>query len=109
MKKFVCPIPAALLLLVLTSTSVWAHGMSIFAYVDNQVVYTESYFSNGQAVRQGRVLVFDSERNPLLEGETDDEGLFDFPVPKIDDLTLVIEAGMGHKAVFVLEKSAVQE
>ncbi|WP_305046541.1 carboxypeptidase regulatory-like domain-containing protein [Geoalkalibacter sp.] len=102
--------PTALLLifaLLLPSAPAWAHKVNIFAYVEGKTVYTESYFSAGKPVREGRVQVFDSNREPLLDGRTDEEGRFSFPVPKIDDLTIVIEVGMGHKNSFQLKKSAL--
>ncbi|MDO3377490.1 carboxypeptidase regulatory-like domain-containing protein [Geoalkalibacter halelectricus] len=109
MNAYFRPALAALFLVILAVSPTWAHSVSIFAYVDNQRIYTESYFSTGQPVREGRVLVFDGARDRLLEGKTDAEGLFDFAIPKIDDLSIVIEAGLGHKAVFVLDKSDLQE
>ena len=44
----------------------------------------------------------------FLEGVTDKKGLFSFPVPKVDDLTIVIEATMGHKNSFKLKKAEVE-
>jgi nickel transport protein len=43
-----------------------------------------------------------------LEGVTDKEGLFSFDIPKVDDLTIVIDATMGHKNSFKLKKSEVE-
>jgi nickel transport protein len=54
------------------------------------------------------VLVYDGQNNLLLEGMTDKKGLFNFDVPKVDDLTIVIEATMGHKNSFKLEKADVE-
>jgi nickel transport protein len=53
-------------------------------------------------------LVLDSQGKLLLEGVTDKGGLFNFAVPKVDDLTIVIEATMGHKNSFKLKKSEVE-
>jgi nickel transport protein len=85
-----------------------AHKVNLFAYVEAGKIYTESYFPDGTPVEKGKVLVYDSQKNLLLEGITDEKGLFSFAVPKIDDLTIVIEATMGHKNSFKLKKSEVE-
>ena len=93
---------------LLLSTTALAHKVNLFAYVETGKVYTESYFPDGRPVEGGKVLVYDSQNNLLLEGITDKEGLFDFAVPKIDDLTIVLEATMGHKNSFKLKKADVE-
>lgn len=95
-------------LIVLTGTTALAHKVNLFAYVEGGKVYTESYFPDGTPVESGKVLVYDSRNSLLLEGLTDKAGLFSFNVPKVDDLTIVIEATMGHKNSFKLKKSDVE-
>jgi len=89
------------------SSTALAHKVNIFAYVDNGVVYTESYFPDGRPVENGAIEVYDSQGHKLLEGVSDKEGLFSFNVPKKDDLTIVINAGMGHKNNFILKKEEI--
>jgi len=101
---FLIPVAVTLLL----STTALAHKVNLFAYVEAGKVYTESYFPDGAPVESGKVLVYDSQKHLLLEGVTDKKGLFDFAVPKIDDLTIVIEATMGHKNTFKLKKADVE-
>jgi len=84
-----------------------AHKVNIFAYVDNGVVYTESYFPDGRPVENGAIEVYDSHGEKLLEGASDTEGLFSFKVPKKDDLTIVINASMGHKNNYILKKEEI--
>ena len=83
-----------------------AHKVNIFAYVEKGTVFTESYFPDGKKVEGGRIEVLDTSGKKLLEGKTDKEGLFSFPLPaKKEDLTIVVEASMGHKNSFILKKS----
>jgi len=89
------------------SSTALAHKVNIFAYVDNGVVYTESYFPDGRAVENGAIEVYDSQGHKLLEGVSDKEGLFSFKVPQKDDLTIVINASMGHKNNFILKKEEI--
>ena len=89
------------------SGTAMAHKVNIFAYVEDGVVYTESYFPDGRPVENGTIEVYDSQGNKLLEGVCDKEGLFSFKVPQKDDLTIVINASMGHKNNFVLKKEEI--
>lgn len=89
------------------SSTALAHKVNIFAYVDNGVVYTESYFPDGRPVENGAIEVYDSQGHKLLEGVSDNEGLFSFTIPKKDDLTIVINASMGHKNNFILKKEEI--
>jgi nickel transport protein len=59
-------------------------------------------------VADGKVTVYDSADALLLEGRTDPEGLFSFPIPEVDDLNIVLDASMGHKASFKLKKAEVE-
>ncbi len=94
--------------LLLLSTVASAHKVNIFAYAESGTIYTESYFPDGRPVEGGKVLVYDSKDKLLLESVTDTEGLFNFDIPKVDDLNIVIEATMGHKNSFKLKKSEVE-
>jgi len=97
-------------LFLLTITSfVFAHKVNIFAYVEGDTVYTESYFSDGKKVDGGKVEVYDSQGNKLLEGETDKDGQFNFKLPKKDDLKIVLIATMGHRASYTLSKDELPD
>ena len=85
-----------------------AHKVNLFAYAEGGRIYTESYFPDGRAVEGGKVQVYDSQKKLLIEGVTDKEGLFSFDIPAIDDLTIVLDATMGHKASFTLKKAEVE-
>ena len=87
----------------------WAHKVNIFAYVEGGKIYSESYFPDGQPVEGGTVEILDSQDQKVAEGLTDKEGKCVLPVPKKDDLTVVINASMGHKNTFKLKKSELGE
>ncbi len=98
----------ALLLPMLVATSALAHKVNIFAYVEDGTVYTESYFPDGRKVQNGTVEVYDAAGNKLATGTTNENGEFNFPLPKREDLTIVIIASMGHKNTFVLKKEEME-
>jgi len=81
--------------------SIFAHKVNIFAYVEGDKVYTESYFNDGKKCIESKIEVFDSQGNKLLDGLTDEEGVFSFEIPPGDgDLKIVLTASMGHRAEY---------
>lgn len=106
--KYLNCLLAVLVWVLLASGPALAHKVNLFAYAEKGTVFTESYFPDGRAVEKGKVLVYDSKGQQLLEGETDTQGMFSFDIPKIDALTIVIDAGMGHKNEFKLKKAEVE-
>ncbi len=98
-------IPFALvfvLFLALASTA-FSHKVYLFAWIEGDTVYTESYSSGKKKVRGGGVKIFDPAGRKLLEGKTDEKGKYSFKIPRNTDLRIVLEATMGHKAEFLLK------
>jgi len=91
------------LVIIMVNISAFAHKVNIFAYVEGDRVYTESYFSDGKKCIESKIEVFDNQGNKLLEGLTDEEGAFSFEIPPGDrDLRIVLTASMGHRAEYII-------
>jgi len=89
------------LIIVMMDVSVFAHKVNIFAYVEGNKVYTESYFNDGKKCIDSKIEVFDNQGNKLLESLTNEEGMFSFEIPLGDgDLKIVLTASMGHRAEY---------
>ena len=88
-----CCLPAAAL----------AHKVTIFAYIEGDTVYSESYFSDGRPAIAATVTVADAQGKQLLHGVTDAKGHYNFPAPAKTDLRLTLDASMGHRASFILK------
>jgi nickel transport protein len=99
----------ASILIMSTSLPVLAHKVIIFAWVEGDTVFTESKFSDGKKAINSQVLVFDKEGTQLLEGKTNNKGEFSFRIPKLTDLRIVLNAGMGHKAEWRIPESEIKE
>ncbi len=95
------------LFLLLAAPSL-AHKVKVFAYGEGEKIMTKSYFSNGKAVMHSPITVLNrSDGKTLLHGETNEEGLFEFPVPSAAkqqrmDLKIRVSTGEGHLAEWVL-------
>lgn len=92
--------PAALcaMAIIMAAGMAFAHRVNVFAWVEGDTVRVECKFSDGTKVRQGVIRVFDSGGAEILNGKTTDGGKFSFKAPAPDDLKIVLEAGMGHRA-----------
>lgn len=90
------------IVLLLCAIPAHAHRVVVFAWVEGDSVHTESTFSNGRAVQGATIEVYDDTDTQLLTGITDDQGRFAFPVPAKGDLKVVVNAGMGHTAHWIL-------
>jgi nickel transport protein len=105
MRNYLFQLVVLILALMFTGSAAWAHKVNIFAYVDAGTVYTESYFPDGRPVINGTIEVSTEKGTVVLEGKTDDHGLFSFPLTKKQTLTLTIKATMGHTNSFIIEQS----
>ena len=86
-----------------------AHKVIVFAYVQDDTVYVESKFSGGRKVKQGEVTVLDANGAVLFTGKTDDKGNFSFQPKKAEDLTIRINAGMGHMGEWAVSASELAD
>jgi hypothetical protein len=85
-----------------------AHRVSLFAWVEGDTVYVESKFSGGKKVKAGKIIVTDPQGNELVKGTTNGQGEFSFKVPKKTDLKIVLLAGTGHRAEWIIPASEIE-
>ena len=101
------------LIIIIMDASVFAHKVNIFAYVEGDKVYSESYFNDGKKCVGSKIEVFDNQGNILLEGLTDEEGMFSFEIPSEDviggDLKVVLSASMGHRAEYIIRADELRK
>lgn len=91
-------------LMLLAAGAALAHRVNVFAWVEGDTVFVECKYPDGTKVHEGVIRVLDSAGKELLSGKTNDKGEFSFKVPKQDDLTIVLEAGMGHRGDWPLSR-----
>lgn len=67
---------------LLCQTPAMAHRVNVFAFVEGGEVVVECSYSKSKRVNKGQITVFDRDSGAtLLQGTTDEEGLFRFPFP----------------------------
>ncbi len=82
-----------------------AHNVTIFAWVEGDMVHTESKFARGRKAKNAPIEVYDSSGKKLLDGKTNENGEFSFKAPVKTNLTIVLLAGMGHQAKWTVPAS----
>ena len=92
-----------MLWLLFLSASVSAHNVTVFAWVDGDTIHTQGKFSGGKRVKNAPIFVYDSKDVLLLEGKTDENGMYSFKIPQKTALKIVLKASMGHLAVWKLQ------
>lgn len=96
-RRFVKTFVFVLGILVLLAGPVSAHKFIVIAWVEGDTVYVESGFGDGSLAKNAKVLVYDDQKNMLLEGRTNDQGEFSFKVPKKIAMKVIVDAAMGHQ------------
>jgi nickel transport protein len=86
--------------IILLAHPCFAHKVRIFAWNEGNTIHTESKFSGGKPAQHATVTVIDSSTgSEVLQGTTDEQGLFQFPVPdsKSNAFDIIVNSGDGHK------------
>ncbi len=84
------------------SSAVYAHKVNMFAYQEGGQVFVDGYFADGKKAQKSEVAVYDEQGQLLLNGETDNEGMFVFTPAHEGALRITLDAGLGHKAEYEL-------
>ena len=87
----------ALCLSALIAETGLAHRVDVSTWVEGGRMFVQGQFGSGKPVQNGAVFVYDSQNRLLLQGASDINGEFSFPIPRRSDLLIVIDAGSGHK------------
>ncbi len=96
-------------LFLLNTDAAQAHRVRLFAYESGGNISVEAAFSGGKPAKMAEILVHSSPSElVLLTGQTNEEGLFTFPIPEKaremhTDLKIIINIGEGHKNHWMLK------
>lgn len=106
LKRKIIRVVSLAAILLISAGSAFAHKVSVFAYSDGNTVHVEGYFADGAGCKNCAVAAFDKGTGEkLVEGKTDQEGMFSFPAPTaagLKTVKIVLDAGMGHGGQFIL-------
>lgn len=95
----------AALALIAAATSVQAHQLSVFAFVEAGEVVVESRFSNGSVPVSGEVRVMDAAEALLTTLPLEKDGTARFALDADvagDGLVILVDTGEGHEDYWIL-------
>ncbi len=88
----------------------FAHKVNLFCYIEDDTVYGEGFFSQGNPVKESIVEVYEAESNALVATtKTNDTGMFSAPLHGAENIRVVLDAGMGHRTEYLLTQSRAAE
>lgn len=102
-------ISAWLMALALSGVALTAHAhkVNLFAYTEGDQVYVQGYFSDGKTAKNSEVTVFGGDGRELMKGQTNEEGIYTFPVQGKQGLRIVLNAGQGHQASYDISQDEI--
>ncbi len=99
--------------LAIVAPESWAHKANVFAYVENDKIVAEGYFSGKAKAIDCAVQFFDANGGKIHEGKTDSNGIYSVKIadlPKISgDVKVVISSSDGHKADFTIKSQDLNQ
>ena len=105
MKRFMPLAFIALVFFLVSAAPALAHKVVVFAYAEQGQIFVESGFGSKRPCKQSRVVVFRADAGDLVhEGQTNDQGKYQFDIPSGLDqaLRVRVEAGPGHAGEWLL-------
>ena len=92
--------------ILLGSVNAMAHRVNVFAYTSGDDIIVEGSFGDKTPAQKSKVSVYNQTTGALiLEGETDEKGIFQFARPQVDSaLKIVLVAGMGHQNYWIMTR-----
>ncbi|MCM8806602.1 MAG: hypothetical protein NC926_01395 [Candidatus Omnitrophica bacterium] len=90
-------------LFLLFSLISFAHKINIFTYKEGEKIYVESYFPDGKPVKKGKIEVYNENGEKIIEGQTDENGVFSFNIPENKKIKIILTGDAGHKTETFME------
>lgn len=94
--------------LVFPAVPALAHKVTLFAWVEGDVIHTQSKFFGGKPVQNAAIEVYDHSGVKLLGGTTTEKGDFSFQIPSKEGFSIVVQAGSGHRGEWTMTKADLQ-
>lgn len=83
----------------------WGHKLNLFTYVEGPTVHVEGYFADGGKAKNSDVTALDASQQVIAQGKTDENGEYAFDIATRTNVQIVLNAGLGHQAEYLLTAS----
>jgi nickel transport protein len=75
----------------------FAHKINLFTYKEGNKIFVEGYFSDGVPVKNSLIEIYNEKGEKIINGKTNEEGLYSFEIPECKKIKIVLTGDMGHK------------
>ena len=106
-KTAVLIIPIVLFFIVVP---LWAHKLSVFAWVDGDTLVVEAQFRKGRPVVNGNVMVYDGNEQLLITTQTNTGGTARLKLPDYSSgLKIVVNGGEQHQSFWIMTPADIEK
>lgn len=84
-------------LFLLSTILSFAHKINLFLYKEGNKIFVEGYFSDGVPAKNSIVEIYNEKEEKIIEGKTDEKGIYSFDVPVCEKIKVILTGDMGHK------------
>ncbi len=95
--------------ILMFSVTASAHRVVVYAAVEGEELIVKGVYGDGDPVQKAEVEVYGPAGKLLVSGKTDTDGKYSCPLPAREDLRVVLTAGLGHQAEYILSKDEIPE
>ncbi|MEY3220264.1 MAG: hypothetical protein RIT27_1621 [Pseudomonadota bacterium] len=91
-----------LILLIFITTKTFAHGLYLFADVQQNRIEGRAYYADQTPIENEQVILYDQNNLVLQKSLTNAQGRFHFNIEKPQTYKIVVQAEEGHRAETVV-------
>ncbi len=85
------------------TTAVFAHQLSVFAYVEGETLVVEGTLAGKKRPKKGMVYVYDGEGKLIAKKEISPDGTAKLPLPEYKTgLKIIMNVGERHESYWIL-------
>jgi nickel transport protein len=90
--------------------SIYAHKLSVFAWVEGDTVFVQGTLGGGKQPKQGLVYVYDGNDRLILKTKIEVDGTASFPLQNWESgLKIIMDIGEGHTSYWILTPYDIEE
>ncbi len=100
----------ALIILTLITTETFAHGLHLFANLQQNHIEGRAYYADQTPASHERAFLYDQQDKLLQKTVTNENGAFRFNIDKPQNFKVVVQGEEGHRAetqITIIEKQPI--
>ncbi|HOK39575.1 MAG TPA: hypothetical protein PLD27_00850 [bacterium] len=92
------------LIIYISQINLLAHKVNLFTDISDKDIIVDAYFNDGKKCVNSKIEVYNNKDEKIAEGFTDQNGKFQFTPIKKEDLKIILNASLGHRTEYLINK-----